>query len=160
MERMLGLFLVLTVAGMIRFRIRRRRRPPGEEDGGFSCRVRALGTTPSCWPRLRTGWPAGWMRAQWVGEVLLVRHGLFLNRYETLSAQPGGAGIRPLPKSEVRRCGRSPIIIELRISDGSRVEVATAGKNRLSLVGPYLTAALAGLPPAPVPRLRKWGRGV
>jgi hypothetical protein len=59
----------------------------------------------------------------------------------------------------VTQLGSHPIAIELEISDGSRIEVAARSAARLDLVGPYIGAALHGLPRAPAPRRQTPGAG-
>jgi len=86
-----------------------------------------------------------------VGDVLLVQRGSVRRRCVTLPARVGAAGVRTSTRRAVRLCGRHPITVELEISDGARVEVAARDSWRSALVGPYLAAAMTGLPPAPVP---------
>jgi hypothetical protein len=52
-------------------------------------------------------------------------------------------------EKERPRCGKEPLVLELTLADGRRVLVAAAEKARHDLVGPYLSAALRGLPDGP-----------
>jgi hypothetical protein len=54
-----------------------------------------------------------------------------------------------VPLRDVRSLGPEPIAIDLRVWDGSRIEVATERCGRLNLVGPFLAAAVSALPTAP-----------
>jgi hypothetical protein len=90
------------------------------------------------------------MWAMWGDDVLVVRRGPVCARIIPLRAQlTGGVGARS--SHDVRRCGPNPVSVVLRIWDGSYVEVAAADADRLSLVGPYVAAALDNVPTAPIP---------
>jgi hypothetical protein len=117
----------------------------------FRCRLRLSGYTSAIWPRMGPHWSRP-MWALWNEDVLVVRRGPIRARVIPLRAQVMGGGVRTLSSHELRRCGPQPVSVVLRIWDGSYMEVAAADEDRLSLVGPYLAAALNDLPTAPIPR--------
>jgi len=94
------------------------------------------------------------MWAAWHDDVLVVRRGPVLARTIRLRATLAPAGVYAVPPDDATRCGNRPIAAGLRVSDGSQLEVAAAAEAREALVGPYLAAAINGLPRAPVPRRR------
>jgi hypothetical protein len=115
----------------------------------FRCKVRALDEPSGLWPRLGRRWPRRRVRAQWIADVLVVHQGLLGRRPVRLTADPADGGIRHVPASEVRRCGRHPLAMRLRLPDGSWVELAAPSSARIAMVGPFLAAAVHALPPAP-----------
>ncbi|MGY1592480.1 hypothetical protein ACI79D_10925 [Geodermatophilus sp. SYSU D00708] len=95
------------------------------------------------WCRRRT-------RAAWVDDVLLLRSGLlrlWLTPLEVGVARE--VTVQALEPGEVRGLGRRPVALRLTMHDGCEVEVAAAHEDAGRLVGPFLTAALSGLPEAP-----------
>lgn len=146
--RMIGLFRY-KVRGWFRCKIR----------GWFRCKIRARDEPSTLWPCLRTRWPRLRMRARWIDDTLLVRHGPLLVRKASLPATVCRSGVYSVHFPDLKRCGRRPIAIELALADGSRVEIAAPESARVALVGPYLTAGINDLPPAPVPRRQLPGPG-
>ncbi|WP_433727638.1 hypothetical protein ACQP2Y_12920 [Actinoplanes sp. CA-051413] len=120
----------------------------------FPCKARALDEPSGLWPRLGRDWPRRRVWARWVADVLVVRQGLLGSRSVTLRVDPAEGGIRHVPAAEVRRCGRYPLAMCLRLPDGSRVELAAPGSARIAMVGPFLAAAVHALPQAPSGRRR------
>jgi hypothetical protein len=59
------------------------------------------------------------------------------------------ASVQPLEPFEVRGLGLRTVALRLTAEDGSRLVVATSVADRTALVGPFLAAALPGLPRAP-----------
>jgi hypothetical protein len=116
----------------------------------FRCRIRSCGYASPGWPRLRRRWSRP-MWASWTGDVLLVRRGPVFDRVLELRASVTTDGVYRLPAHEAKRCGPHPVAVCLRVSDGSRIEVVTEEGALLDVVGPYLIAAMHGLPRAPVP---------
>jgi hypothetical protein len=116
----------------------------------FRCRLRVRGFRSAVWPSLRRHWSRP-MWARWDEDVLVVRRGPVLAREIPLGTQPPESGVRSLLFEAPRLCGSRPVGVVLKISDGSHVQVATATEDRVLVVGPYLTAALEDLPPAPAP---------
>jgi hypothetical protein len=148
---LLAVALVLLGAGIRAYRGRRRFSWAGET---FRCRIRNCGYSSAGWPRLRRRWSRP-MWATWAGDVLKVRRGPLFDRVLVLRATVADGGIYRLPVREAQRCGPRPVAVCLRICDDSQLEVVTAEESRLDLVGPYLVAAIHGLPGAPVPGGRK-----
>jgi hypothetical protein len=127
----------LSVIGRVRF---------ARQPGAFRCRL----GTPSC-PGESTGtrWRRRRTRARWVSDVLIVQSGLLRLGVAALPAHVAAhTSVRVLSHLEVRGLGRRPAALLLVLEDRTRLEVAVAGANRSLLVGPYLAAALSGLPRA------------
>jgi hypothetical protein len=103
------------------------------------------------WPRRR--WAATWVR-----EVLVLRRGVLVPRTRVLAVRMLDAPLREAAPGEVRRLGPDPVVVLLRLDDDTLVEVAAPHDHRTVLVGPFLAAAVPGLPPGPreqPPRLRR-----
>jgi hypothetical protein len=119
----------------------------------FRCRIRACGTGPANWPRLRQRWSRPrW--ARWENDVLVVRRGPVFARMVSLRATVSGSGVYVLPANDTTRRGPT-IALNLRLPEGSLVDLAADDDVRTALVGPYFVAAINGLPQAPV-RRRRW----
>jgi hypothetical protein len=142
--------LLLIVAAVTAHVSRRRFLQAGD---AFRCRIRTSGYTSAVWPRLRRHWSRR-MWAMWVGDVLVVRRGPVLARAVQLPAQWSPTSVYVVPPRDVRKLGPDPIAIDLKMWDGSRIEVATEQGGRIDLVGPFLAAAVSALPTAPAPRSR------
>jgi hypothetical protein len=142
--------LVLIVADLTARVGRRRFQRAGD---AFRCRLRTNGYTSAVWPRLRQRWSRR-MWARWVGDVLVVRRGPVLARTVLLRAHRSPTDVYAVPTQDVRGLGPDPIAIDLKAWDESRIEVAADQGHRLSLVGPFLAAAVSALPTAPAPRSR------
>jgi ABC-type Fe3+ transport system permease subunit len=112
----------------------------------FRCRVRRTWPGHAQWPRWR--WFA--THAMWAQDVLLIRAGFLRLGLTALVVCPArDAKVEPLPGADVRRLGRHPMSLRLRLADGGAMEIAVAEDRRTDLVGPFLTAAIPGLPRAP-----------
>lgn len=129
---------VLTVWGKVRYA----RRLPS-----FRCR---LGPPTARWRRRRARWRLRRSWATWVDDVLLVRSGA-LRLW--LTPLPVGIArevtVQALGPGEVRGLGRRPVALRFTLRDAGELEIAVAADSADRLVGPFLTAALAGLPHAP-----------
>jgi hypothetical protein len=136
-----------------------RRRRFARAEGAFRCKARVCAGRSVIWPALRSGWTLRRLWARWEGDELVVRRGVLLLRTARLPARVRSDGVYLLTCLDVTRLGGQPIAVDLEISDGSRIEVATRNSARSALVGPYLTAALHGLPRAPAPRRQTPGAG-
>jgi hypothetical protein len=97
--------------------------------GVFPCRVREV---------LGSGEEAGWGRPEsygrWVHDVLLLHSGLALIRYRAL---PVASVEKPIASAEGTRFKGDAVSIQLRLDDGSVVEVAGPAEARQLLVGPF-----------------------
>jgi hypothetical protein len=110
----------------------------------FRCRIGPAGGRRRGRWRVRRSW------AIWVGDVLLVRSGAFRQWLTPLHAGVApDATIRVLGRGEVRGLGRHPVALRLTLPDAGELELAVAAENADLLVGPFLTAALSGVPDAP-----------
>jgi hypothetical protein len=142
-----ALVLLLLSAGVLAYRRSKRFIGAGV---CFRCRIRSCGYSSTGWPHLRRRWSRP-MWASWSGDVLLVRRGPVFDRILELPATVTTDGVYRLPAHEAKRCGPRPVAVCLQVRDGSRIEVVTGEQARLDVVGPYLIAAIHGLPQAPVP---------
>jgi hypothetical protein len=97
--------------------------------GVFPCRVREV---------LGPGEEAAWGRLEshgrWVHDVLLLHSGLALLRYRGLAV----AGVeKPIASAEGTRFKGDAVSVQLRLDDGSLVEVAGPAEAQQLLVGPF-----------------------
>ena len=144
----LGVLLVARVTGVVARRSRQRFRDSGE---AFRCRLRVRGYRSAIWPALGRHWSRP-MWALWDDDVLVVRRGPGLARAILLRTQSPEDGVHSLLFEAPRLCGSRPIGVVLKIWDGSWIEVAASTEDRITVVGPYVAAAINDLPQAPVPR--------
>ena len=142
--------LIVAVATMISVsfglsahsRIRFARRPQA-----FRCR---LSHAPGRRRGSRSRWRHSGTRAVWVSDVLLVQSGLLRLGVTALPARLGPAArLRPHSADEVPRLGAHPVGLALTVDGQGPLEIAVAQKDRTLVVGPYLVAALPGLPRVP-----------
>jgi hypothetical protein len=129
---------VLTVWGRVRYA----RRLPS-----FRCR---LGPPTVGWRRARARWCLRRSRATWVDDVLLVRSGalrLWLTPFPVCVARD--VTVQALRPGEVHGLGPRPVTLRFMLADAGELEIAVAADSADRLVGPFLTAALSGLPDAP-----------
>jgi hypothetical protein len=117
----------------------------------FRCKVRI----PDLPRRARAAIGADWGRrrtsAVWLHDVLLVRSGLFGLQVVAFPVRLPEEGPRPAP-GVARRLGPDPYLLVLRLDDGRLVEVALPAQARVPAAGPFLAAAIPGLPAGPVER--------
>jgi hypothetical protein len=127
----------LSVSSRVRF---------ARQPGAFRCR---LGTPSSPGRATGTRWRRRRTRARWVSDVLVVQSGVLRLAAATLPAHVAArTSVRMVSPLEVRGLGRRPAALLLVLEDQTRLEVAVAEDSRLLVVGPYLAAALSGLPRA------------
>jgi hypothetical protein len=94
--------------------------------GAFWCQLRLATEQPTrAWPRLRRQWSRRLM-ARWDGDVLVVRRGIWV-RPAILLARVDGDGVRNIPFWDAKRCGKSPLSLQLLVLDGARLEIAAGG---------------------------------
>lgn len=134
----LGTLVVLTVQGQRRYE---------RSVSSFRCRL----GPPTAGPRRgRARWCVRRTRAAWVDGALLVRSGALRLWLTPLSVRvPRDAEARALRPGEVRGLGPRPVAMRFVLDGGGQLETAVANEDADRLVGPFLTAALAGLPDAP-----------
>jgi hypothetical protein len=136
--------VVLTLAVlMVWARVHYARRLPS-----FRCRI----GPPPAGRRRRRGarWCLRRSWATWVDDVLLVRSGalrLWLTPLRVGVARD--VTVQALTAGGVRGLGPHPVALRLTLRDAGEVEIAVAAESADRLVGPFLTAALSGLPDAP-----------
>jgi len=93
------------------------------------------------------GWPRRRGRAGWVHDVLLVRQGLTLPRTAALAPRAADSPVRTSTRQELTRLGAHPAVFALLLDDGRAVEVASRERDLQVLAGPFVTAAIAAVPP-------------
>ena len=142
----LGGLLALVVSGIAARRSHKRFLLSGD---AFRCRLRVWGHPSAIWPSLARHWSRP-MWAKWHEDVLVVRR--TPARTIPLRVQAPVDGVRILTPPTPRLCGPRPIGVVLQIWDGSRIEIAAAAEDRMTVVGPYVTAAITDLPHGPIPR--------
>jgi hypothetical protein len=110
----------------------------------FRCRIgdvpggTGIGTR---WRRRRT-----W--ARWVNDVLLIRSGLLRMGIQAVAAELAPGTVLEYAPLDVR-LGLHPISLRMTTDDGDVIDVAVALASRTLLAGPFLAAAIPGLPRAP-----------
>ena len=146
-----GAALVGSLVATLLARVSARRRfVQGPE--AFRCRLRAPDGGVA---GLRTGWRRASAHAQWVHDVLLVRRGPLGGRTLVLPVRRPAEQIRLATAGEVRELGPEPLVLGLTLDGGETVEVAVPVGARAQVVGPFLAAAIPGLPEAQAePRTR------
>ncbi len=97
----------------------------------------------------RGRWTRRRWRAAWAHDVLLLQHGRLLPRVTALPVRMPEEALRNAWRGEVTRLGPDPVVVLLRLEDDSLVEVAAEHAHRHDLVGPFLAAAIPGLPRGP-----------
>jgi hypothetical protein len=89
-------------------------------------------------------------RAVWLNDVLVIQSGLLRLGITTVFPRIArDASVEALVPFEVRGLGLHAVALRLTAEDGRPLVVATSVLNRTALVGPFLTAVVAGLPRAP-----------
>ena len=137
---------VLTATIPVRVRFAR-------EPAAFRCKVRLPGDPDqplAPWPWCRT-------RAHWIHDALLVQRGLLLPHAATLRVRGPEREVRRTSTVEVRGLGADPMVLTLTLDDHRVFEVAAGAADLTTLAGPFLAAAIPGLPPAPTEQ-RPYGR--
>ncbi|HEX6754574.1 MAG TPA: hypothetical protein VF109_01365 [Mycobacteriales bacterium] len=109
--------------------------------GSFRCRV----WSPAGFRLVRNRSNLGRARAVWVHDVLLVQRGRLFPRLFALPVRLPDDSMRFAAPGETTGLGRMPLVMELRLDNGSLVAVAAAERDRTVLAGPYLAAAIGTL---------------
>jgi hypothetical protein len=110
----------------------------------FRCR---LGRPPGRRRRSRARWRRRRTWATWVGDVLMVRSGaLRLWLTPVPVGIPREVTLEPLERGDVRGLGPRAVVLRFALRGGRELEIAVAAEHADELVGPFLTAALSGLP--------------
>ena len=113
----------------------------------FRCR---LGPPTARWRRRRSRWRLRGTRAAWVGDVLVLRTGLLRLWLTPIPvALARDVRVQDVPPGQLRGLGPHPVALRFTRQDGDELRVAVAQRDSARLVGPYLIAALSGLPDAP-----------
>jgi hypothetical protein len=96
--------------------------------GVFECRVREVPEAGE-----QPGWGRRKSYGRWVHDVLLLHSGIALMRYRAL---PVASVEKPVAPAEDTRFKGDAVTIQLRLDDGSVVEIAGPAEARQLLVGP------------------------
>jgi hypothetical protein len=113
----------------------------------FRCR---LGPPPSRRRARRARWRLRRSWAGWVDDVLVVRSGAWRLWLTPLSVGVAGdVKLQALGPGEARGLGPRPVALQLTVRGAGELEIAVSAEDADLLVGPFLTAALSGLPGAP-----------
>ena len=118
------------------------------DPASFVCRAARL--TRHGWQRDRMRW--GWLRtrAKWVNDVLILQSGPLWMRSVTIAVVlPKGAQIEAEPPSSVRRLGPRPQSLWIECGDVLPLKIAVREPDRTKLAGPFVAAAIGGLPTPP-----------
>src|SRR5689334_13591220 len=99
-------------------------------DGAFRCQVRLSAGCNGQWPALREQWSRR-LRARWVEDELVVWTRPVLLTSVKLRGRICRDGVHRLTVIDVKRCGYRPLAVELELTDGSRIEVATTDAARV-----------------------------
>jgi len=137
-------------------------------EGSFRCRLRRTDDGVlmlSRWRlrRILWSWFGDWARAWpgvnawgvWAHDVLLVHRGLWRPRIAVFRVRFPDGPMMLMSDVEVTGLGPNPMVFPLRCDDEKQLEVAAAEEDRTLLAGPFLAAAIPGLPKAPRER-RVW----
>jgi hypothetical protein len=114
----------------------------------FACRLTLLGPswTARRYPRrspLKT-------RAKWAGDVLLIQVGPLWARTLRIPVQlPLDTQIQDEARGSIHRLGAHPKSLVIRHEGSATLLIAVRSRDRTQLVGPFLAAAVAGLPQTP-----------
>jgi hypothetical protein len=97
----------------------------------------------ACWSRLKT-------RAKWTGDELVVQVGpLWARTLRVPVRLPLDAQIQDEEHGAIGRLGAHPQSLLIEHDRCGALVIAVRAKDRTRLVGPFLAAAVAGLPSAP-----------
>jgi hypothetical protein len=129
---------VLSIWGRVRF---------AKDYSSFTCRTARLST--KWWHRDGMRWRFLRARAAWVESVLVIRNGPVSLRTVTIPVSlPPKARIEEESPSTVRLLGSCPQSLWIERDDGTPIKIAVRERDRTKLAGPFLAAAIAGLPAA------------
>jgi len=118
------------------------------DPSSFACRAARL--TRRGWQRDGLRW--GWLRtrAKWVNDVLVIQSGLLWMRSLAVAVTlPKGVQIEAEPRSTVRRLGARPQSLWIDCGDVLPLKIAVREQDRTKLAGPFVAAAIGGLPTPP-----------
>jgi hypothetical protein len=119
---------------------------PGGTGRVFLCKIRPAGRLDH---PLKARWPLRRCRAAWAHDVLIVSRGLTFPRVTALAVRMPEETLRQTCAREVRGLGAHPLVIVLRLDNDRLIEIATRSSHRTDLVGPFMAAAIPGLPAGP-----------
>jgi hypothetical protein len=132
------------VGAVLAVRLGRARSSP--RPAAFPCKVRPKGGPGD---KHANRWPRSRWRGAWAHEVLLLDRGVLLPRTAALAVRMPEEALRDAGPGEVNRLGPDPVVVLLRLDDDSLIEVAAPHARRVELVGPFMAAAIPGLPRGP-----------
>jgi hypothetical protein len=83
---------------------------------------------------LKDSWPRRPGYARWVHDVLLVQHGVALQRTEALGVTSASSS---RSANDIRGLGDDPLVVTLELDSGASVELAASSEFRTVVVGPF-----------------------
>jgi hypothetical protein len=111
----------------------------------FRCRVALVGPGSTAVDHVR--WSRLGTRAKWTGELLLIQIGPLWTGTLTVAARlPITSSIREQGPAVVGRLGAHPQTLVVRDHGDNAVVLGVRQNDRMRLVGPFLAAAVTGLP--------------
>lgn len=134
-----SLLLLVCVSAVTGWFALRRRQELTRLPEAFRCRVRLL---RGALPRGTRQWPGRAGRACWTHDVLLLRLGRFPAATLLLGVRFPEGPVEPAPPTELRGLGPDPVVLRLRLDDGTVVDLAAAADDRERLAGPFLAACV------------------
>ena len=130
--------LVIVESGFIVALYLRARRHRTQTPGAFRCRVRA----PALHRRRRRSWRGRSCWATWAHDVLLVHDAQLAGPRVLRVRFPEGPVTSATPLDDVGGLGADPVVVRLRLDDGTVLELAAPGDARELVVGPFLAACI------------------
>ncbi|NMH97742.1 hypothetical protein [Pseudonocardia acidicola] len=109
----------------------------------FECKVRAPDGRLAGLSR-RGRWRRA--RAVWVHDVLLLRSGRPAAAVRPIAVRHPDGSVKAAPPQLVSRLGPAPVILRLRLDGGQLLEIAARREARSVIAGPFVVAAVEGLP--------------
>lgn len=124
------------------------------DHSSFACRTARLSSR--WWHRDGLHWRLLRSRAAWVDNVLVIRSGPLSLRTLTIPVfLPPKTRIEDEMPSTVHWLGSCPQSLWIERDDGTPIKIAVRERDRTKLAGPFLVAAIAGLPAARRERPRR-----
>jgi hypothetical protein len=87
---------------------------------------------------LKDAWSRMPSHARWMRDVLIVHAGLALVRKQALPVGDFQKPARPAMGDEDERLGSNPVLVRLRLDDGSLVAVTATKETKGLLAGPFV----------------------
>src|SRR4051794_2303464 len=112
--------------------------------GSFRCKV---GVIKPPLTSMRWAWPRQTARAVWVHDALVVVTGVLRAHVRSLAVHFAEGDLQRAAPDVGGGLGHRPLMLTLRLDDGSRALVVAPYEARSVMAGPYLVAQLAATRP-------------